>query len=340
MLFVNKHINGICEKGALAGIGGDLPPAIVGKITISASVGKGGVNLPHDTVTIQNALNQVPLGKGRPNPLLAVDAKCGPKTIKAIGEFQLKHFGWSGADSLVEPNRQTIKKLNEVLGTSLAAKPGTASPLLQPVVLPDLTPGLTRARKYISNAQRHLDFASSVVDGADSAGTATREEKMRMLNKHYSIDNIPALFRRRVFNIIRNVFFRMDQVFRRPGGLWGAEAFEPDPSNNKKELAFTNFGGYFRNGQRGFTPKGVPIRFDTIYICAAFSTLTNVDEQALLHIHELAHFTGSPELIDDHAYNFQGDKINRLPPPLKVLNAESYSNFAWEVSNPGTRPPL
>ena len=162
MLVVRKKINGICEKEVLGGIGGDQPPAIIGKITISASVGNHGVNMPHDTVTIQNVLNQVPLGQGRPNPPLDVDTKCGPKTKRAIQEFQLKQFGWSGADGLVEPRRQTINRL----------------------------------------------------------------------------------------------------------------------------------------------------------------------------------FVGSPEIIDDHAYNHQGDKINRLTPPLKVLNAESYSNFAWEVSHPGMKAPI
>lgn len=40
--------------------------------------------------------------------------KTGPKTNGAIQSFQLKHFGWSGADGRVDPGRQTLAKLNEL----------------------------------------------------------------------------------------------------------------------------------------------------------------------------------------------------------------------------------
>jgi hypothetical protein len=83
--------------------------------TIRKPVGKNcgpGGNQPADTKTIQTLLNKVPAAAGGPSPLLAVDGICGPKTIAAINQFQIKQFGWKVADSTVEPGRQTLARLN------------------------------------------------------------------------------------------------------------------------------------------------------------------------------------------------------------------------------------
>ena len=79
-------------------------------------MGNHGTNRDDDTRKIQRALNEVPADQGRAVPLLVVDGKCGTKTIKAIQMYQLKHFGWGGADGLVELNKRTIAKLNEDTG--------------------------------------------------------------------------------------------------------------------------------------------------------------------------------------------------------------------------------
>jgi hypothetical protein len=348
MLLTCKRLRGDCAALELSAIGGDEPPVspaepVGGQIEISAPVGINGRNLPADTVTIQDALNRVPLDQGGAKPPLDVDGKCGPKTKGAIQAFQIKHFGWKGADGLVEPNRQTIAKLNEILGTSGVvgkAAPGAAAPA--PLVLPDLTASFARALQLVRAAQHNLFAASPVLE---RSGRSTgpfdvfgREFKMRALNKHFEIDTFPD--KRRTFNIILNVYDRMRQVFQRPGGLWGPATFEPDPVNDPN-LAYTNFAGFFKGGQFRFH-RGKRIRLDTIYVCLGFTQLKTVDEQALVHIHELAHFVGNPEFIGDHAYNFQesGAKLRRLPPNLKVLTAESYSNFAWEASHPGTPVPI
>jgi Putative peptidoglycan binding domain len=85
--------------------------------TITAPVGRlGGVNRPADVKTVQELLNQVPSTSGGPRPLLDPDGQSGPKTIAAIQAFQLHHFGWSGADGRVDPNGQTLAKLNEFDG--------------------------------------------------------------------------------------------------------------------------------------------------------------------------------------------------------------------------------
>jgi len=82
--------------------------------TISATVGRASRNDLRDVVTVQELLNNVSPGEGGPAPKLVVDGLCGPKTQHAIQTFQLKHFGFSGADGRVEPGKQTLAKLNEI----------------------------------------------------------------------------------------------------------------------------------------------------------------------------------------------------------------------------------
>jgi hypothetical protein len=81
--------------------------------SLNFSVGSmGGINLPEDTLTVQQLLNQVPVSEGGPAPPLEEDSKCGPLTKAAIQKFQLKHFGWKGADGRVDPDGVTLAKLN------------------------------------------------------------------------------------------------------------------------------------------------------------------------------------------------------------------------------------
>ena len=82
--------------------------------TISKSVGLKGVNRSADVKTVQQLLNGVPANEGRPKPKLVEDSLCGNKTINAIHRFQLKHFGWKGADGRVDPGHRTINKLNSL----------------------------------------------------------------------------------------------------------------------------------------------------------------------------------------------------------------------------------
>jgi hypothetical protein len=87
--------------------------------TITAAVGRmGALNRPDDVKTVQKLLNQVPATSGGPKPLLDPDGICGPKTIAAIQTFQVRHFGWPGADGRVDPNGPTLAKLNQFDGSS------------------------------------------------------------------------------------------------------------------------------------------------------------------------------------------------------------------------------
>jgi hypothetical protein len=293
------------------------------RITLIASVGNRGENQDDDTRKIQRALNEVPPDKGRATPLLTVDGKCGPKTIKAIQNYQLKHFGWSGADGLVEPQKRTVAKLNEDSG----AIPS----------FPDMAPTVRLTQAWVAKCLFHLGFVSDVLDKEDPPPGGPfqirihkRAERMRLVNKHFDLDVFPN--KREMFHIINRTFDRMHDIFLHPGGLWGVKIFDKDPANRAVQ-AYVAGGGYILPPRDAFV-EGHKIRSNTVYLCARFANeLQDVRKRAFVVIHELAHFVGHPQPIKDHAHNKQGGRIRTMPSNLKIINAETYANFAWEVAN-------
>lgn len=74
---------------------------------IENSVGKNGVNKSSDVKLIQRLLN-------RKDPdifKLSPDGVIGPKTIKAIGRFQVQYVGMRGPDFRIDPGGRTLRKL-------------------------------------------------------------------------------------------------------------------------------------------------------------------------------------------------------------------------------------
>jgi hypothetical protein len=94
--------------------------------TISASVGKDGVNRKDDSITVQELLNKVPPDQGGPAPPLKVDGLPWQKTIAAIKNFQHVALGHKWPDGRVDAGGKTLAKLNEYD---------------QPVVAEELPPG-------------------------------------------------------------------------------------------------------------------------------------------------------------------------------------------------------
>ncbi|MFN7931781.1 MAG: hypothetical protein U0R19_00565 [Bryobacteraceae bacterium] len=94
-------------------------------ITITDKVGILCINRPEDVAKIQDALNRVPPTQGQAVPPLVPNGFCDKKTTDAIQKFQLKQFGWSGADGKIFPGGQTITRLNELL-------PDTPGPAIPP----------------------------------------------------------------------------------------------------------------------------------------------------------------------------------------------------------------
>ena len=79
---------------------------------IKASVGKGGHNDLWDVMTVQTLLNKfIVAGCLQPLCPLAPDGRAGPKTCKAIEEFQCEYLGFSDPDGRVDPGGPTLARL-------------------------------------------------------------------------------------------------------------------------------------------------------------------------------------------------------------------------------------
>jgi len=92
-------------------------------ITISNKIGPVGQypNLPDDVRKIANALNRISVADGGvlgAPPDKRLDETSGimsEKLLAAIQTFQLKQFGWPGADRRVFPGGETITRMNQLL---------------------------------------------------------------------------------------------------------------------------------------------------------------------------------------------------------------------------------
>ena len=79
---------------------------------IKASVGKGGHNDLWDVMTVQTLLNKfIVAGCLQPLCPLAPDGRAGPKTCKAIEEFQCEYLGFSDPDGRVDPGGPPLARL-------------------------------------------------------------------------------------------------------------------------------------------------------------------------------------------------------------------------------------
>lgn len=93
----------------------------VGKSTTSPSMFVK--NNRQDVLAVQKLLNVSSQRKSIPRTRLDEDGLMGPCTAGAIAEFQQAMFGWK--DGIVDPNGQTLSKLNELTG---GARPPSGPP--------------------------------------------------------------------------------------------------------------------------------------------------------------------------------------------------------------------
>jgi hypothetical protein len=87
--------------------------------SISASVGRNGVNRPDDVRLVQELLNR---RAGASQPLLGVDGLIGPRTVAAIEAFQRNALGMAKPDGRVDPGGRTFAALDQGAATASAAE--------------------------------------------------------------------------------------------------------------------------------------------------------------------------------------------------------------------------
>lgn len=86
-------------------------------MTITKSVGTNGANERVDVTFVQKALNAHVNFFKATLPQLAVDGRCGPKTIEAIRIFQKDYAGIRNPDGRVDPNGKTLRYLTMYLSS-------------------------------------------------------------------------------------------------------------------------------------------------------------------------------------------------------------------------------
>jgi hypothetical protein len=186
-----------------------------------------------------------------------------------------------------------------------------------------------------ANALAALPVAARDTPSPGGLPSLGRDALLRRLNLHFRVDDLrdPA----GTVSDILDVYNNMRRVFTRPGGLWGAAIFAPDPLG-RAVRAYTPHGGFFRRGEKD--PQ-VGIRNDTIYLCQKLEQDT-ADYQTITVLHELAHFvsplSGSKSIIDHRHKGSQAQgwvdspPMQRLTAAQRVTHAESYANFAFDCA--------
>lgn len=314
-------------------VGSCIPTAIMpaggGPIAISKAVGQGpqARNLPDDVRTIQDALNQVTVQghTGGPMPLLAVDGIKGPKTQAAITKFQQVQVTSINPDGTIEPGKQTILRLNELVAPiskfDLNAKLATSLPLVQAA---------------LAAAIRNL--TAIITSGPGPTGPAAVADDR--LNRHFKLNTIDASAQSAGRVNLFETYSEMALVINQPDlfNMFGAiDAFDVDPSNAK--IALTTTQGVFEPPiQDGADNPARHIRLGLGF----FAPNVTDEFAAFILIHELSHFTGRRDgesIVDNGRGWFNDIFINPLRAQQRLANADSYATFAHECrTNSATKP--
>lgn len=283
-----------------------------GDITITASVGQGGVNKQDDVFNIQYGLDQVPPIDGGPAPPLKIDGLCGPKTIGAIRAFQQKHFGWSGCDGRIDPGKQTITMLNVKR---------------QRWIQPYLPPSMATDGWLLANMLRHAPYTKSCVHAAmmkiNSAkvGGLFGGGSMALIDRHFRLSaggTVDA-----DLTLIYDVYSRMLNILDRPDAYCTLDT--TDEGEGISSVAFARLGGFFDKSD--LTGK-------IVFRRGAYFASEIQDFAAFVFIREMRHYVETRGDIGHHAKGWVTDEgMQKLKRDKTILNCDTYAGFALEARN-------
>jgi hypothetical protein len=246
----------------------------------------------------------VPPIDGGPSPQLKIDGICGPKTIKAIRDFQMKQFGWSGADGRVDPGKQTIERLNKKRIKEIT---------------PHLPPSLATTGWLLADFLKHVPHTRACVQAAIQT---VQSAKMRgpgiaLVEKHYRASgNMQGL------NRVENVYSLMLQVLDRASHFCTLDT--TDEGEGISSIAFARLGGFF-----------IPNNAGKIKIREGAWVASNIpDFAAFVLIHEMRHFVEQQNDVGHHAKGWVTDEgMVKLRPDQTIFNCDTYAGFALEARN-------
>ncbi len=289
-----------------------------GSLGLTAPVGSAQRcrNIGSDVLAVQRALNKFTVADGGPSPKLVEDSIYGPKTAAAIQKFQVKHFGYGGADGVVDPGQQTDRKLagDGASATSVSA---------------DMYGHIGYARTVLEITRSQIAAARMFASG-QSSFTGLGESAWNKLIKHFKIDKFPSWSSQ--LDAIDRVYSDMQTAIGHvPQGVILFADEPPEKTSGHFAFAYANGYGVANRGKKA--PDGATY-LDSVYFTQKMRTLKQ-DAFAYVMIHELAHYVGPEERfgngIVDYAYHRNPAAYQWLPPWQCVHNADCYSQFAFDA---------
>ena len=295
-------------------------------VFIRAAVGNANPprcrNYPDDVRQIQAALNRFTPLEGGPQPPLVPDGICGPLTRKAIYHFQekwnLEPRGWSVPDGIVDPEGPTIERLRRGSG----ARTNLPADFLARI--PRVIGVINAARHALDLAKRFAGRGPEPVGPIPTLGSVGESEAQKVdRHFHYKQTRDPI---GRIEDIDRMFLNMLTAIGYVPQGVILA-ADEP-PNIAQGSFMFTFPGGYHLRRPE-HTWEGIPV--GSIYLCPKSRTLRD-NGFTYAMVHELAHYTGPVDGVDDHAYFHKNPhRYRNLSAEESFRNADSYSQFAFDV---------
>ena len=294
-------------------------PSASGSGTLGLTAPVGGAqrcrNVSADVLAVQRALNSFSPTDGGPSPRLVEDGIYGPKTAAAIQKFQVKNFGYGGADGVVDPGMQTDKRLAG----------GGAS---QSGVPQEMYAKIGYALTVLNITRSQISAARSFRQGLTSF-TGMGESSWNKLVKHFQIDKFPD-WSTQLDAIDRTYSDMQTAIGYVPQGLM-LFVDEP-PGKTSGYFAYAYAGGYSLAKRNQTTFDGIPM--GSIYVTQKMRTMMQ-DAFAYIMIHELAHYVGPDDRfgngIVDYAYHRNPVAYQWLVPWQRVRNADCYSQYAFDA---------
>ena len=266
-------------------------------VTISASIGAGGINRAADVRAIQQALNDLPQGAGGPDPKLVVDGIAGPKTNAAILNFQRANIGVT-QDSRIDPGGSTLRMLNARLDASVMGSDPKALALQTTVV---------------SNSW--ASFALTALSGPLVGNSRTA------LDTHFHLDT-GAQPEAVYLQTIRLNYTRVTSVFQRAAQIYRSRTDAEAASDRGVDGSGVPFPAYtFFNASVNFTRTFRPFNGSVGFgpMCLAAMVL-----------HEPVHYVDARATAANDFYE-HGPQYATLTAEQAIHNPSSYVCFAEQI---------
>ena len=304
----------------------DDPKPSATYLEITAAVGAQAArvrNRVDDVRRVQRLLNQIKFAVGGPHMPLAEDGICGTLTRAAIVRFQKVAMGTALPDGIVDPERRTLYRLNE-----LAAPPSVNDDSLRTMYRTHIAASgvmIMAGLRVVQLAMAQASLPNPI--GADAKGA-------RLLQYHFKADTAPD--RRGHLAVIDRVLRDMHAITAyQPHGPNLKPGFGFLEAGTDPDMKLTAFAFAYNNGaHKAGRVNRNGMRVDLLYLTRRILALRDPAISYAI-VHELAHFVGNAALnqpIRDPAYRHrQQPAYEALRPEQCLLNADCFSQFCHEA---------